>query len=100
MRRDSVTTVSVPGTFSETFRSVIAVIHVVGPETLQRIVIRETARQQEPLETVSTVPDVSIMSLTFGKIEGGVAVEMMLDFESSISLVTKRVLNGCASQVE
>ena len=97
MRRDSVTTVSVPGTFSETFRSVI---HVVGPETLQRIVIRETARQQEPLETVSTVPDVSIMSLTFGKIEGGVAVEMMLDSESSISLVTKRVLNGCASQVE
>ena len=49
---------------------------------------------------MSTVPDVSIMSLTFGKIEGGVAVEMMLDFESSISLVTKRVLSGCASQVE
>ena len=40
------------------------------------------------------------MSLTFGKIGGGVAVEVMLDLESFISLVTKRVLNGCASQVE
>ena len=40
-----------------------------------------------------------MMSVTFGKI-GGVAVEMMLDSGSSVSLVTQQVLNGCGSQVE
>ena len=64
--------------------------------------------QQEPLETVSSIPDVSIItvaavksmiSLTFGKIGGCVTVEMILDLGSSVSLVTQRVLNGCASRV-
>ena len=42
VRSDSVTTVGVLGTFSEIVHSVISVTHVVGPDTLQRIVVRET----------------------------------------------------------
>ena len=57
-RRDSVSTVGVPGTFSETVRSVIAVSHAVGLDTLQRIVSGKRPRgvcqgQQAPLATVS-----------------------------------------------
>ena len=53
--------------------------------------------QQAPLATVNPAPDVSIitvaavksmMSVTFGNV-GGVAVEMMLDSGSSVSLVTQ-----------
>ena len=44
MRRDIDINVGVLGTFSEIVHSVSAVSHVVGPDTLQEIFVRETTK--------------------------------------------------------
>ena len=71
-------------------------------DTLQRIVIRKTtkghlSRAAAPLATVSPIPDVSIitvaafksMNVSYLQEDRGVALEMILDSGSFVSLVTQ-----------